>query len=154
MENHQTIDEIGFSGKYHGTLWYGDSYPTVQRNSEMTFHMIISEENNWFVGTAHDIAGVGISPDEARVEGIINGIHIEFNKVYKRRHYSDELGNTIFENEEGFPIYYVGTFNEDSGYFEGTWTYRGRIRFLWIFYKPINMGSGTFQLRKITDQEY
>jgi hypothetical protein len=152
MDNQQSIDSE-FSGIYHGTLWYGDGYPAYKKNAELTFQMNISEENNWFTGTAKDIDGVGTSPDEAKVEGIINGIHIEFNKVYRRLHYDDGSGNTIFEEAEGHPIYYEGTYNEESGYYEGTWAYLAQKRVFFFFKKIINTGSGTFRLRKIGEIE-
>lgn len=140
--------DMEFSGKYIGTLWYGAGYPQNQRNSPLNFQMEIEEKGNWFTGTAMDLAGVGASPDEAKIEGIINGIHIEFNKVYKRLHWDDGNGNTIIEDGEGFPIYYEGTYNDDSSYYEGSWKYMGMRRFLFFFKRPASLGSGTFRLKK------
>lgn len=137
-----------FTGKYMGILWYGEGYPLSQRNSELTFEMEIEETDNWFSGVARDTGGVGVSSDQAKVSGIINGIHIEFDKIYKRRHYNDENGNTVYDNEEGFPIYYNGTYNDDTGYYEGSWKYNVTKRFLFFFRKPYQLGSGTFRLKK------
>jgi hypothetical protein len=141
-----------FSGKYIGTLLYGEGYPLYDRNNELFFQMEIKEENNWFTGTAIDIGGVGMSSDEATISGIINGIHIEFDKVYKRHHYNDGNGNTVYEDKEGFPIYYEGTYNDDNGYYEGSWKYNVVKRFLFFFTKPVSIGSGTFRLRKVDEE--
>lgn len=142
---------MDFSGKYNGTLRYGEGYPLSQRNGELTFEMEIEEADNWFTGVARDIDGVGASSDQAKVSGTINGIHIEFDKVYKRNHYDDGNGNTIYGNEEGFPIYYNGTYNDDTGYYEGSWKYNVTRRFLFFFRKPFFLGSGTFRLKKVEE---
>lgn len=142
-------DEIEFTGNYTGTLWYGEGYSLSHQNAELSFQMEIIEENNLFTGTAIDIEGVGLSPDEAKIAGIINGIHIEFYKVYKRNHFDDGNGNTVFEDVEGFPIFYEGTYNDETGYYEGSWKYNVRRRFLYFFTKPVTIGSGTFRLRKV-----
>lgn len=142
---------MSFSGKYNGTLRYGEQYPSTFYNGELSFQMQIKEVDNSFTGVAIDLEGIGISPDEAKITGIINGIHIEFNKVYKRRHYSDGKGSTTFEDKEGFPIYYQGTYNDETGYYEGTWKYNVVRRFLFFFTKPVNLGSGTFRLMKVED---
>jgi hypothetical protein len=141
-----------FSGKYMGTLWYGEGYPLAQRNSALTFEMQIEEADNWFTGVAMDTGGTGASVDEAKVSGIINGIHIEFDKVYKRRHYGDGNGNTIYGKEEGFPIYYNGTYNEDTGFYEGSWEYPVYRRFWFFFKKRDSLGSGRFQLKKMEEE--
>jgi hypothetical protein len=140
---------MDFSGKYKGTLWYGEGYALSSPNNELSFQMQIEEKDNWFTGIATDIDGVGMSVDEAKVEGIINGIHIEFDKTYKRNHYDDGNGNTIYENQEGFPIYYEGTYNDETGYYEGSWKYNVVRRFLFFFTKPVSIGSGTFRLKKV-----
>lgn len=142
---------MDFSGKYIGTLWYGEGYALSSPNNELSFQMQIEEKDNWFTGIATDIDGVGISVDEAKIKGIINGIHIEFDKVYKRNHYDDGNGNTIYEDKEGFPIYYEGTYNDETGYYEGSWKYNVVKRFLFFFTKPVSIGSGTFHLRKVED---
>lgn len=136
-----------FTGKYACTLWYGKEY--AYQGKELFFDMEIEENDNFFTGIAIDIDGIGVSPDEAKVVGIINGIHIEFDKIYKRRHYSDGNGDTIFEENEGFPIYYEGTYNDETGYYEGSWEYKVVRRFLFFFTKPVSFGSGTFRLKKI-----
>jgi|GEM_PF-6016877 len=110
--------------------------------------MEIEETNNLFTGISIDIGGIGASPDEAGIKGIINGIYIEFNKVYKRRHYGDGKGNTFFEDKEGFPIFYKGVFKDETGYYEGSWKYNVVRRFLFFFTRPVNVGAGTFRLRK------
>lgn len=138
---------MDFSGKYACTVWYGKEYPF--QGKELFFDMEIEETDNFFTGIAIDIDGTGVSPDEAKVAGIINGIHIEFDKMYKRHHYSDDNGNTVFEEKEGFPIYYEGTYNDETGFYEGTWKYNVVRRFLFFFRKPVSMGSGTFQIKKI-----
>lgn len=137
-----------FSGKYIGTLWYGKEYPLNYQNGELSFQMEIKETDNWFTGKAIDLEGSGKSVDEAKVEGIINGIHIEFDKTYKRRHFDDGNGTTIYEDQEGFPIYYEGTYNDDTGYYEGSWKYNATRRFLFFFRKPFILGAGTFRLKK------
>lgn len=139
---------MDFSGKYVGVLWYGKGYSYHHENAELSFQMEIEEKDNWFEGIALDVAGVGMSPDEAKISGIINGIHIEFNKVYKRRHQDDGNGGTKFMDVEGHPIYYVGTYNDETGYYEGTWNYFALKRVMFFFTKRISVGSGTFQLRK------
>ena len=141
-----------FSGKYIGTLWYGEGYPLARRNSALTFEMQIEEADNGFTGVALDTGGVGASVDEATVSGIIDGIHIEFDKVYKRRHYDDGNGNTVYGTEEGFPIYYNGTYNEDTGYYEGSWNYPVYRRFLFFFKRHYSLGSGSFQLKKMVEE--
>ena len=140
-----------FSGKYIGTLSYGKGYPLDDQKSELTFQMEIEEENNWFTGIAIDLDGVGLSQDEAKIAGIINGIHIEFDKIYKRHHYYDGNGNTVYEDVEGFPIYYEGTYNDENGYYEGSWRYNVVKRFLFFFTKSVSIGSGTFRLRKVEE---
>lgn len=142
---------MDFSGKYVGTLWYGKGYPLSQQGSELSFQMEIQETDNWFTGEAVDLEGAGKSADEAKVEGIINGIHIEFDKIYKRRHFDDGNGNIVYDNEEGFPIYYNGTYNDDTGYYEGSWKYNVTRRFLFFFRKSFHMGSGTFRLKKVEE---
>lgn len=142
---------MDFSGKYIGTLWYGEGYSLSSPDNELSFQMKIEEKDNLFTGIATDIDGVGTSADEAKIEGIINGIHIEFDKVYKRNHYYDESGSTIYEDKEGFPIYYEGTYNDETGYYEGSWKYEVARRFLFFFKIPVSIGSGTFRLRKIED---
>ena len=142
---------MDFSGKYTGTLWYGKGYPSSQQKSELFFQMNIKEVDNSFTGIASDTGGIGMSADDAKVEGIINGIHVEFYKVYKRRHYDDGNGNTIYEEAEGFPIYYEGTYNDETGYYEGSWKYEVARRFLFFFKIPVSLGSGTFHLKKTDD---
>lgn len=142
---------MDFSGKYIGTIWYGEHYSLTQRSSELSFQMEIEEKDNWFIGVAQDIAGTGLSTDEATIEGIINGIHIEFDKIYKRNHSVDGKGKTVYKEKEGFPIYYNGTYNDDTGFYEGTWKYNVTRRFLFFFRRPYSMGSGTFRLKKAED---
>lgn len=149
----QTYESI-FTGKYIATLWYCEGYSDRHKNAFLNFQMDIVEDHNWFEGVAIDIDGVGVSPDEAKVAGIINGIHIEFDKIYKRLHYSDGHGNTLFKEIEGFPIYYVGTYNDDTGFYEGTWEYNIRKRFLFFFTRKIKAGSGTFRLRKFEEDTH
>jgi len=142
---------MNFSGKYICTLQYGEGYSLQHKNGELTFQMEIEEADNLFSGSALDIKGIGISPYKARVTGLINGIHIEFDKIYEKRHADDGNGNTVFENKEGFPILYEGTYNDDTGYYEGKWKYNVVRRFLFFFSWPINVGSGTFRLKKRED---
>ena len=112
--------------------------------------MEIEEVHNSFSGIAIDTGGVGTSPNEAIVTGIITDKLVHFDKIYKHLHYSDELGNTIIDDKrEGFPILYEGTFNQDKGLYEGTWKYNALRRY-WIFFtKKADIGSGTFQLKKV-----
>ena len=143
---------MSFSGTYEGTLRYGKEYPEYHDDAELTFQMIIDEVENSFYGIATDTGGVGTSPDEAKVVGIINENIIVFEKAYKRQHYSDKEGNTIFNDEqEGFPISYEGKFNAETGFYEGTWKYNVVRRFLFFFRRPIEWGSGTFQLKRVED---
>ena len=141
---------MDFSGKYNCLLKYGIGYE-LQAGKELTFSMEIIEEDNYFNGTALDIEGVGVNPDEAKVSGIINGIYIEFYKIYKRGHYSDEAGNIVFEDQEGIPILYKGDYNEETGFYEGTWEFIAFIKKWFFFKKQVDIGSGTFQLRKSVD---
>lgn len=142
---------MSFSGKYIGTLWYGKEYSLDHQNNDLSFQMEIEEKDNLFTGIATDIAGVGTSEDDAKIEGIINGIHIEFYKIYKRSHSDDGNGNTIYEDKEGFPIYYEGTYNDETNYYEGSWKYMAVKPFLFFFTKPVVLGSGTFRLKKAED---
>ena len=140
---------MNLSGKYKGTLWYGKDYPDEYNGAELTFQMEIEEVDNSFSGIAQDIAGEGISPDEAVVAGVISDKLIKFEKAYKRLHYADEKGNTVIDDKrEGFPISYEGVFNFETGFYEGTWKYNVVRRFLFFFTKPIEWGSGTFKLKK------
>ena len=141
---------MDFSGKYEGILWYDEDYPDKYQGAELTFQMEIEEVDNSFSGIAIDTGGVGTSPDEAIVTGIITDKLVHFDKIYKRLHYSDEVGNTIIDdNREGFPILYEGIFNQDKGLYEGTWKYNVLRRY-WIFFtKQVDIGSGAFQLKKV-----
>jgi hypothetical protein len=139
---------MDFTGKYEGTLWYGDGYSHDQ-GAELTFQMEIEEADNSFSGIANDTGGTGMSPDEAIVTGVISDKLVSFDKVYKHYHYSDEEGNTIVdEKSEGLPILYNGIFNQETGFYEGKWKYNVVQRYWILFTKPVEIGSGTFKLKK------
>jgi hypothetical protein len=140
---------MNFTGKYEGTLWYGEGYQFYDSNAELTFQMVIDEENGWFSGVAIDLEGAGKSPHEASVDGKVDASAIGFSKVYKFSHASGPDGNTIIDDKQkGFPILYNGTFNQETGSYEGTWKYIVVRRYWLLFKRMVNYGSGTFQMRK------
>lgn len=138
-----------FSGTYEGTLWYGEGYPAEFHNASLSFRMEITEDDYSFSGTSVDVEGVGISPDEARVAGVIDEEGICFEKQYKRFHYAGENGETIIDNDtEGWPLDYDGIYDQESGMYKGIWQYVGYKRIWLIFSKKVIFGQGTFELRR------
>jgi len=141
---------LNFSGKYIGTLWYGEGYGEGIIGTELTFQMEIEETDDVFVGVSVDLEGSGKSPDEASVQGIIGESMISFDKVYKSYHYDDEQGNLVVDRtQEGFPIEYNGLFNEKTGHYEGTWRMIALRKYWFFSTKQVCLGKGTFQLKRV-----
>ena len=141
---------MNFSGKYTGVLWYGDRYPEYQIGEELRFQLEIEEKDNKFSGIANDIEGAGMSPDEAKVSGMISETAIGFKKIYRRSHHSDgKGGSTFYDSQEGRPILYRGAYNSETGFYEGTWEYMALRRYLFFFKRLVDYGSGTFRMKKM-----
>lgn len=137
---------ININGNWTGTITYGKEYWKF-KGKELYFDMELAQHGEEFKGTAIDIGGWGISPDQAIVEGSITGNKIDFAKQYSSLHYFSNGKVKIDPSAKGNIIAYSGVFDEVTQTFQGEWVIRGKVKlfgFIPIHYK----NTGTWTMRR------
>jgi hypothetical protein len=142
------MTDIDLTGHWTGTIIYGKQYSRMA-GKELYFDMELIQNDNEIAGTAIDIGGFGMSPDQAYILGSIKDIEINFIKQYASSHfYSSKDGNTkIDKSKKGPRIKYQGIYNPDNDTITGDWQINMTIFLLYVLPIPIK-NSGTWTMMR------
>ena len=142
------MQNIDLTGHWTGTIIYGKQYSRMA-GKELYFDMEIIQNGNEIAGSAVDIGGVGMSPDQAYILGSVKDVEINFIKQYTSSHFysnkDDEM--KIDKSKKGPRIKYKGFYNPADETIVGEWQINMTVLLLYILPIPIK-NSGTWTMKR------
>ncbi|MES2763058.1 MAG: hypothetical protein V4677_12670 [Bacteroidota bacterium] len=142
------MTNIDLTGYWTGTIVYGKQYSKMA-GKELYFDMELIQNGSEIAGSAIDIGGVGMSPDEAYILGNIKDIEINFIKQYSSSHFysSKDDATKIDKSKKGPRIKYHGFYNPEDETISGQWQINLTILLLYILPIPFK-NSGTWIMKR------
>ena len=142
------MTNIDLTGHWTGTIIYGKQYSRMA-GKELYFDMELIQNDNEIAGTAVDIGGVGMSPDQAYILGSVKDIEINFIKQYTSSHFYSSKGNEtkIDKSKKGPRIKYQGFYNPEDETIIGEWQINMTVFLLYILPIPFK-NSGTWTMKR------
>ncbi len=140
-------------GKWKGTYDYDNRRGFENANlNPVEFDVeIVAFENGSFKGEVKDNTELGGTPGVGQILGKQNNDLIEFEKnmPFETMRFSNGE-QRVFKNRQHPTIVYSGKLEEDGRKISGNWKFK-KPKFMWIGLFPwwYDLGSGTFQMRKI-----
>ena len=142
------MTNIDLTGHWTGTIIYGKQYSRMA-GKELYFDMELIQNDNEIAGTAVDIGGVGMSPDQAYILGSVKDIEINFIKQYTSSHFYSSKGDEtkIDKSIKGPRIKYQGFYNPEDETIIGEWQINMTVFLLYILPIPFK-NSGTWTMKR------
>lgn len=113
---------MNITGKWQGTLVYGEGYDEESVGKTLDFEFDIVDTDGEITATGKDLSGHGFNPTPSYMSGFLDEGIISFIKRYKQGLTIDENGQEeLLPEEENYEINYSGNYNVTTKEFEGDW---------------------------------